>query len=45
MRKPLPPSYVCPACKLRSYHPRDVEERYCANCKRFEADDVNAKAG
>lgn len=37
-RKPPPPSYVCPACKLRSYHPVDVAEKYCARCGVFEAD-------
>jgi ribosomal protein L37E len=29
---PLPPSFVCPLCKLRSYHPKDVEHRFCARC-------------
>jgi ribosomal protein L37E len=47
MTKPLPPSYLCPRCLLRSYHPRDVAERYCARCG-FEDDQPdrgNGRAG
>lgn len=33
-----PPSYVCPVCKFRSYHPVDVAERYCVRCHVFETD-------
>ena len=25
----------CHTCKLTSYHPKDVQERYCACCHRF----------
>jgi hypothetical protein len=25
----------CHTCHLTSYHPKDVEERYCGNCHRF----------
>jgi hypothetical protein len=31
-RKPLPPSFVCPLCSLRSFHPKDIEQRLCARC-------------
>ncbi len=31
-RKPAPPTFLCPLCGLRSYHPRDLAERYCARC-------------
>jgi ribosomal protein L37E len=43
-QKPLPPSYLCPACGVRSYHPEDVAERYCTRCKMFEADRVAFEA-
>ena len=26
---------VCLTCKKKSYHLRDISERYCAWCKRF----------
>jgi len=25
----------CLACNMTSYHPVDVEMKYCANCKQF----------
>jgi len=25
----------CLECNMTSYHPVDVEMKYCANCKRF----------
>jgi hypothetical protein len=25
----------CMACGMTSHHPRDVEQRYCGNCKKF----------
>lgn len=31
-RKPIAPSFLCPLCKLRSFHPRDIAERFCAKC-------------
>jgi hypothetical protein len=27
-----PASYTCPKCGRTSYHPKDVEHRYCGNC-------------
>lgn len=30
--RPKPPSFTCPTCKRISYHPKDVEERFCAIC-------------
>lgn len=33
------PGILCKACGLTSYHPKDVEERYCGNCHRFLTDD------
>jgi ribosomal protein L37E len=42
-RKPLPPSFVCPLCGLRSYHPKDVTERFCAKCG-FIDDVIAARA-
>jgi hypothetical protein len=32
---PLPPSIVCPRCRGRSFHPRDIAERYCGYCHAF----------
>lgn len=29
------PSIVCPACGLRSYHPMDIQERYCGYCHAY----------
>lgn len=29
--------YTCPHCERTSYHPRDLAERYCGACHRFEA--------
>lgn len=26
---------TCPRCKRVSYHPRDIQERYCSNCHDF----------
>lgn len=28
----LPLSYLCPTCNRRSYHPKDIEERFCGVC-------------
>jgi hypothetical protein len=30
------PSYKCPACGRVSYHPKDIQERYCGACHCFE---------
>lgn len=32
------PSITCPECGLTSYHPRDIENRYCVNCHIFWGD-------
>lgn len=29
------PSFVCPQCGARSYHPTDIEERYCGRCRMW----------
>lgn len=29
------PSITCPECGMTSYHPKDVEYEYCANCNQF----------
>ena len=26
------PFIECPTCSLKSYHPRDIEEKYCGKC-------------
>ena len=32
------PSYIkCLHCTMKSYHPKDLEECYCANCHLFHA--------
>lgn len=28
-------SITCPRCGMTSYHPRDIQERYCGNCHQF----------
>src|SRR5262245_3231344 len=33
---------TCSLCGLRSYHPRDVEERYCGKCHVFHEDEAHA---
>jgi len=30
-----PSSITCPLCGMTSYHPKDVEHRYCGNCYQF----------
>jgi ribosomal protein L37E len=37
-----PASFTCPVCGRTTYHPRDVEERYCANCSWWTGDPVLA---
>lgn len=34
--------FKCLKCRRTSYHPRDVEHRYCGNCHVFH-DDPNAE--
>lgn len=29
------PSITCPQCGMTSYHPKDVEHRYCGNCHQY----------
>lgn len=29
------PSITCPVCKMTSYHPKDIEYKYCGNCHNF----------
>ena len=35
-------SITCLTCKRTSYHPKDVENRYCGFCKKFHEGDPNA---
>lgn len=37
------PSITCPRCRLTSYHPSDIRERYCGFCHRFH-DDLTPEA-
>ena len=29
------PSYTCPDCKMESFNPNDIEQKYCGNCHLF----------
>lgn len=29
------PSFTCPKCERTSYHPKDLEQRYCGACHEF----------
>ena len=29
------PYILCLKCNMKSYHPRDVSEKYCGNCHIF----------
>ena len=29
------PSITCPFCDMTSYHPKDIQYRYCGNCHNF----------
>jgi ribosomal protein L37E len=29
------PSITCPRCGMISYHPQDIEQRYCVKCHLF----------
>lgn len=36
-RKRIAPEfYQCGRCGIKSYHPEDIKQRYCAKCKYFE---------
>jgi len=37
---PPPPSIKCPRCGMISFHPKDIEERYCAACHLWHDDPV-----
>ena len=32
----IPPTYVCPRCGAKSWHPDDAKNKYCGRCHRFE---------
>jgi hypothetical protein len=32
---------TCHVCNFTSYHPKDVEYKYCARCKKFHYDIIN----
>ncbi len=32
------PSFTCPDCRRRSFHPEDVRNCYCVNCHAFKAE-------
>ncbi len=34
------PSFTCPRCGRTSYHPKDIEHRYCGNCHAFTSDEA-----
>ncbi len=38
------PNIVCPQCGRRSFHPKDVSERYCVRCHQFHDDMKIVKA-
>jgi len=40
-----PPSYQCPRCGVRSYHPKDVAEQYCGRCHDWTAEGPAATSG
>lgn len=29
------PSITCPTCGMTSYHPKDIEFRFCGKCDKF----------
>lgn len=35
----------CMTCQMRSYHPKDVEHRYCGNCHKFHEDGPHPRRG
>jgi hypothetical protein len=39
----IPPSWKCPHCGRRSYHPEDLANRYCGHCHHY-CDDVDQLA-
>lgn len=34
----LSPSITCPMCGMVSYHPKDIEHRYCGKCHAYHRD-------
>jgi ribosomal protein L37E len=39
-QKGEPPSIACPVCGMTSFHPKDIEERYCAACHNWHSEMV-----
>jgi hypothetical protein len=37
------PYFRCPVCERVSYHPKDIEYRYCGHCHYFIGDLVTAQ--
>lgn len=35
VRQVVQPSITCPRCKLTSFNPNDVAQRYCGHCQQF----------
>ena len=35
--KESPPSITCPQCGRTSYHPMDIQEKYCGHCHEWHA--------
>lgn len=31
-------SITCPQCKMTSYHPEDIKQKYCGNCHQFHSE-------
>ena len=31
----------CLTCNSKSFHPMDIEQRFCSFCKQYHAEDVN----
>lgn len=37
---PEQPSFVCPRCGARSYHPEDIRWGYCGRCHDYTGDET-----
>jgi len=37
-------SITCHTCGLTSYHPKDVEQRYCGKCHKFHDDEADKQS-
>lgn len=31
----IEPSIICPTCHKKSFHPKDISEKYCGYCNKF----------